>query len=194
MAYGEQFRNKVRDDWVTEKYKNITELAKAHALPQRSLISNWIKKYDWADYKNEVQQVADEKTVQTLAEQISQVNQTHFRVWQGILGQCISKMQRPAPDEPPPVIETGELRTIASIVAQAQGGQRLAINADDAYMGEVERDVEITFAGIEEAIEAAERHKDTKERVAHIKGTDDLLESVEVFDPDEAEKKLEDIL
>ena len=61
-------------------------------------------------------------------------------------------------------------------------------------MGEVERDVEITFAGIEEAIEAAERHKDTKERVAHIKGTDDLLESVEVFDPDEAEKKLEDIL
>jgi len=194
MAYNEKFRNKVRTDWAIQKYRTITELAEAHGLPQRSLISTWIKKYDWAAYKTEVQRKADEKTTDALSDQLSQVNQTHFRVWQGILGQVVQRMQRKSPSEPPPVIDLQDLTTIAGLVRSCQSGQRLAIGADREEDAGDMRDIEISFGGLQASIEAEEAHNETKKKVQQIDDAGALLDRMEVFDPDEEREALKDIL
>ena len=64
--YTNEFKNTIRDEWITGKY-TITALAQKYGIQRQETIWGWMKLHHWDEYRSKVREKVDEKLIDKAA-------------------------------------------------------------------------------------------------------------------------------
>jgi transposase-like protein len=118
-GYPPAFIARVREDYITGKFKTLAELAKNHGLQRQSTVSNWIRKFDWKADRDKLLQRAQKRTNKRIEKELSEVRFEHSQMWRLVRARALAKLT--------PDAGVDRQEKIARILKMSQDGELLAM-------------------------------------------------------------------
>jgi hypothetical protein len=119
--HSQRLREEARQMFLTGEVTSISELARRVKVKPHT-IGTWKKEEEWDALRIRIDQRAAEQLVERLATEKTNLNATHYKLWQGVVARVYGSLGKDR-------LGTNEIRDlerIAAILEKAQKGQRLA--------------------------------------------------------------------
>ncbi len=114
-------REEARQFYLTGEVTSIAEIAR-RVKAKAHTVGLWKREEDWDSLRIKIDKRAAEQLVERLATERVNLNATHFKLWNSVVGKLFGSLQRDG-------MQTDDVRNlerVAGILERAQRGQRLA--------------------------------------------------------------------
>jgi hypothetical protein len=119
--HSQKLRDEARQMYLTGEVTSISELARRVKVKAHT-IGVWKKEEDWDALRIRIDKRAAEQLVERLATEKTNLNATHYKLWQGVVARVYGSLGKDRLG----ANEIRDLERVAAILEKAQKGQRLA--------------------------------------------------------------------
>jgi len=119
--HSRKLREEARQLFLTGEVTSISEIARRVKVKAHT-IGVWKKEEDWDALRIRIDKRAAEQLVERLATEKTNLNATHYKLWQGVVARVYGAIGKDRLG----ANEIRDLERVAAILEKAQRGQRLA--------------------------------------------------------------------
>ena len=119
--HSQKLRDQARQLYLTGEVTSISEIARRVNVKAHT-IGVWKKEEDWDALRIRIDKRAAEQLVERLATEKTNLNATHYKLWQSVVARVYGAMGKDRLG----ANEIRDLERVAAIMEKAQKGQRLA--------------------------------------------------------------------
>jgi hypothetical protein len=119
--HSQKLREEARQMFLTGEVTSISELARRVKVKAHT-IGTWKKEEEWDSLRIRIDKRAAEQLVERLATEKTNLNATHYKLWQGVVARVYGSLGKDRLG----ANEIRDLERVAGILEKAQKGQRLA--------------------------------------------------------------------
>jgi chorismate mutase len=119
--HSRKLREEARQLYLTGEVTSVSEIARRVKVKPHT-IGMWKREENWDGLRIKIDKRAAEQLVERLATEKTNLNATHYKLWQGLVARVYAELGKGR-------LGTNEIRDferVASILEKAQKGQRLA--------------------------------------------------------------------
>jgi len=162
-----RIREEARQYYLTGEVTSIAEIARRIKVKPHT-IGAWKKEENWDSLKIKIDRRAAEQLVERLATERVNLNATHFKLWNNLIGRILGALQK----EGIRGEDVRNLEKVAAALEKAQKGQRLARGlsldgeTEEAILARAEAE---TRALVDLFIDLVKQHvpdEETRDRIA----------------------------
>ena len=119
--HSQRLREEARQLYLTGEVTSISEIARRVRVKPHT-VGVWRKEEDWDALRIKIDKKAAEQLVERLATEKTNLNATHYKLWQGVVARVYGSLGKDRLG----ANEIRDLERVAGILEKAQKGQRLA--------------------------------------------------------------------